>query len=111
MIRPPPRSTLFPYTTLFRSIQDAVFHKWPAVSDAHFADAPVRQVGHAHKAFKRERAVRRGQFVHVVDFAVGRSTPMKRYAIPGREPFFAVTAGGDGRRRRLARRGGRFGSA
>src|SRR3712207_9102186 len=24
MIRPPPRSTLFPYTTLFRSVEDAV---------------------------------------------------------------------------------------
>src|SRR5207248_4914849 len=24
MIRPPPRSTLFPYTTLFRSLRDAV---------------------------------------------------------------------------------------
>src|SRR5438309_5061237 len=25
MIRPPPRSTLFPYTTLFRSVQDAAW--------------------------------------------------------------------------------------
>src|SRR5690625_7479355 len=25
MIPPPPRSTLFPYTTLFRSVQEAVF--------------------------------------------------------------------------------------
>src|SRR5262252_7793010 len=28
MIRRPPRSTLFPYTTLFRSIR---FHKWPVL--------------------------------------------------------------------------------
>src|SRR3989454_5670965 len=39
MIRRPPRSTLFPYTTLFRSLHDqlsdaaAVEHAWPAVGD------------------------------------------------------------------------------
>src|SRR5689334_24000976 len=27
MIRPPPRSTLFPYTTLFRSLQHIVLHE------------------------------------------------------------------------------------
>src|SRR5438094_6494413 len=27
MIRPPPRSTLFPYTTLFRSLLDGVDHR------------------------------------------------------------------------------------
>src|SRR2546421_9791988 len=27
MIRRPPRSTLFPYTTLFRSVEDAVVHQ------------------------------------------------------------------------------------
>src|SRR3712207_6880492 len=33
MIRRPPRSTLFPYTTLFRSIRDAVFdHRHPVRS-------------------------------------------------------------------------------
>src|SRR5688572_31222579 len=35
MIRPPPRSTLFPYTTLFRSpvalLPGAVFHAWSAM--------------------------------------------------------------------------------
>src|SRR5258708_16995299 len=30
MIRRPPRSTLFPYTTLFRSRQSAHFQKWRA---------------------------------------------------------------------------------
>src|SRR3712207_7577693 len=30
MIRRPPRSTLFPYTTLFRSLKDALqAHSWP----------------------------------------------------------------------------------
>src|SRR3989440_10766643 len=30
MIRRPPRSTLFPYTTLFRSIMDLHFRRWPS---------------------------------------------------------------------------------
>src|ERR1035438_7773053 len=39
MIRRPPRSTLFPYTTLFRSILNAV--KNPRISPLHF-DSPER---------------------------------------------------------------------
>src|SRR2546429_9281016 len=39
MIRRPPRSTLFPYTTLFRSLEDAcgelLGHTWARVRDAH----------------------------------------------------------------------------
>src|SRR3712207_7501847 len=31
MIRRPPRSTLFPYTTLFRSYQDGLFPTWKHV--------------------------------------------------------------------------------
>src|SRR5690242_20831883 len=34
MIRPPPRSTLFPYTTLFRSCDDAAGHGGAARVDA-----------------------------------------------------------------------------
>src|SRR5258706_3260826 len=34
MIRRPPRSTLFPYTTLFRSAHEAV---WESISRCHFA--------------------------------------------------------------------------
>src|SRR2546427_4458917 len=34
MIRRPPRSTLFPYTTLFRSEQDKSFMETPAVASA-----------------------------------------------------------------------------
>src|SRR2546430_12816626 len=36
MIRRPPRSTLFPYTTLFRS---TAFRKWPPPLDARFHSA------------------------------------------------------------------------
>src|SRR2546422_3215286 len=37
MIRRPPRSTLFPYTTLFRSRHDAADHVLCVVSDEYFA--------------------------------------------------------------------------
>src|SRR2546430_13752460 len=40
MIRRPPRSTLFPYTTLFRSVGDRVFFANVA-ADTDFLDAPV----------------------------------------------------------------------
>src|SRR2546427_7431363 len=37
MIRRPPRSTLFPYTTLFRSRRDAAGPGLPAPAEPHFA--------------------------------------------------------------------------
>src|SRR3712207_7603133 len=49
MIRRPPRSTLFPYTTLFRSVDDA-----QALDAVHpqlrVDDRAVRAVGRAHPA-------------------------------------------------------------
>src|SRR3712207_6887292 len=41
MIRRPPRSTLFPYTTLFRSGGDAEVHPRVRVGDRIVADDPV----------------------------------------------------------------------
>src|SRR5438876_6765185 len=38
MIRRPPRSTLFPYTTLFRSPKAAAAHRRPGERHAHLAD-------------------------------------------------------------------------
>src|ERR1051326_2680904 len=45
MIRRPPRSTLFPYTTLFRSAQDRPHEKWSHRGWKHGLDtcAPPRQ--------------------------------------------------------------------
>src|SRR5258708_10988118 len=42
MIRRPPRSTLFPYTTLFRSIMDSAHHVFRAGS-ATYVGEPVEQ--------------------------------------------------------------------
>src|SRR3712207_7242921 len=51
MIRRPPRSTLFPYTTLFRSIVPAhrgLHHSHARPRDLH-ADAVARHDGHARR--------------------------------------------------------------
>src|SRR5256885_5087988 len=40
MIRRPPRSTLFPYTTLFRSVADAMNPVWDAFKAAHNGQWP-----------------------------------------------------------------------
>src|ERR1044072_8349913 len=46
MIRRPPRSTLFPYTTLFRSLYETGFnHFWNAPSERHGGDLVFMQ-GH-----------------------------------------------------------------
>src|ERR1044072_2161809 len=50
MIRRPPRSTLFPYTTLFRSYEDTiVLRSIPLVSTCEHHLAPI--TGHAHVAY------------------------------------------------------------
>src|SRR2546425_12426551 len=49
MIRRPPRSTLFPYTTLFRSVVRAVSYEREVVHDALGGDAEaVARVGLVH---------------------------------------------------------------
>src|SRR3989475_5942183 len=50
MIRRPPRSTLFPYTTLFRSLADALRRRGPyGASEALAIAEPILQaLGHAH---------------------------------------------------------------
>src|SRR5438270_5282044 len=56
MIRPPPRSTLFPYTTLFRSI--ASHRKWPEPSSprfGHSSQGPRAQLSPPGRAAARKR--------------------------------------------------------
>src|SRR2546430_3450013 len=52
MIRRPPRSTLFPYTTLFRSQQPAVAHDRDPITQA---EGLVHVVGHEHEDRKSTR--------------------------------------------------------
>src|SRR2546427_8244707 len=55
MIRRPPRSTLFPYTTLFRS--DVLFQQVQSVAEAvHDGQVVVdHEVGHRVQAVRRDR--------------------------------------------------------
>src|SRR5438876_9207563 len=46
MIRRPPRSTLFPYTTLFRSVVD---HKRPGVEQLHRGAAEEQSAGEGRR--------------------------------------------------------------
>src|SRR3712207_8076259 len=57
MIRRPPRSTLFPYTTLFRSVHEVVRHREREVA-ADRARFGVRRVRRADRgARRRDRAL------------------------------------------------------
>src|SRR5256885_13050294 len=59
MIRRPPRSTLFPYTTLFRSLDDAaVAVAWPAGFN-HIDDAPGSRRHDADAVGQHRRLVER----------------------------------------------------
>src|SRR5439155_12295455 len=58
MIRRPPRSTLFPYTTLFRSLRSTSLHR--QADDDRYADFPSslarQRGGHARRARSRPRS-------------------------------------------------------
>src|SRR2546429_5845119 len=55
MIRRPPRSTLFPYTTLFRSRRVPVAHLAPVL--AQRADLEIEHAGNVHESVGPLRAV------------------------------------------------------
>src|SRR3712207_7378690 len=56
MIRRPPRSTLFPYTTLFRSVQESFRQRpsWAEISAPDIADRVARLVDHARSRRSEE---------------------------------------------------------
>src|SRR5438876_8882360 len=56
MLRPPPRSTLFPYTTLFRSLEGA-----PRADRPSAADARQQARGNRRSARRRHRRRHRPQ--------------------------------------------------
>src|SRR2546428_10226837 len=66
MIRRPPRSTLFPYTTLFRSPTGATSSKpeTTAIASRSAADrnAPYRDRGYPHD--RRSQSFLRGRIIH-----------------------------------------------
>src|SRR5437660_3606368 len=79
MIRPPPRSTLFPYTTLFRSVMDLFASR--EIDEIDAARAPQRD------APARRRDVRRVLAIELGDVqAVGRQRGARRQADAERRP-------------------------
>src|SRR5258708_2624454 len=70
-----------------RKVDDAIVDEGAAVGDAHNRGLAIVQVGDANHGFKWQRAVRRGEFIHVVDLAVRSMPPVKRHAIPGSEIY------------------------
>src|SRR3712207_7439246 len=72
MIRRPPRSTLFPYTTLFRSVQPQVGPDLPTVGDR---EGVLRREG-------RERQSRRGATHDRAQDGIGGGVEEQRH--PGR---------------------------
>src|SRR6266700_4191688 len=57
MIRRPPRSTLFPYTTLFRSAGGLLYYVQPHVPGGSLRDRLVRSEEHTSELQSREKLV------------------------------------------------------
>src|SRR5438445_77816 len=76
-----------------RKIDNAIVHKRSAVRDANNGGFAVAHIGDPHHRLERQRAMRRREFIHVVDLAVGSAPPVKRRSIPGRISFFRVADG------------------
>src|SRR3712207_8556688 len=58
MIRRPPRSTLFPYTTLFRSGHDRDLERCRAIGEGELALAQLKKVAQADAEFDRLEGLR-----------------------------------------------------
>src|SRR2546430_13521001 len=71
MIRRPPRSTLFPYTTLFRSLRD---HLWTSTSSNFFARIPGRWWAFLHTVHRNRRWIRFVGFSRPSGFGDRKST-------------------------------------
>src|SRR3712207_7991403 len=57
MIRRPPRSTLFPYTTLFRSRRGSYAPRWPGGARSAIRPSPISSASCA----RRKRSIRRSE--------------------------------------------------
>src|SRR5688572_32397531 len=68
MTRPPPRSTLFPYTTLFRSLLDLELARRRLFDDALLLEEAEKDLQRSHLAADRRVAVRTA--AHLVEIGL-----------------------------------------
>jgi len=75
MIRRPPRSTLFPYTTLFRSFLDTRLGKvWARVDTPNIASIRVlEKLGLRREAVMRQCHVRHGELIDLAVYVLLRT--------------------------------------
>ena len=66
-----------------RQIDDAIARVWPTIVDADHDGPAIIEIGHPRIDRQRQRGMRRGETVHIVDFAIGRAAPMEHFAVPG----------------------------
>src|SRR5260370_27806820 len=71
-------------------MDDGIVDERTAVGDAYIRGFAVAQVCDAHQGVKWQRAMRRRELVHVVDFAVGSAASVKGNAVPGGIALFGV---------------------
>ena len=69
-------------------VDDAVAYKGTAIINADVDGFVVIEIYNMHESAEGQRAVRGGELLHVVDFAVGSRTPVIRMAIPTRDSDF-----------------------
>ncbi len=92
-----------------REIDDAVCDEGAAIVDADFGLHAVSEIRDANQRTEGQRAVRGGECVHVVDFAVRRAMAVEGNAIPRCHALFHILPGDRGLRldgRRRSRRSG-----
>lgn len=84
-----------------REVDDTAVHERPAVVDAHAHREIVREIAHLDYRSERHRAMRGGELLHIVDFAVRSPSPVIRIPVPARDPHLFVAD--------MRHRGGRAG--
>src|SRR5258708_25033913 len=74
MIRRPPRSTLFPYTTLFRSIDEILRHAlgetWPAHQHPNFCSEAAQEDGGLPSRVADRKSTRLNSSHQIMSYAV-----------------------------------------
>src|SRR5690348_9212685 len=83
-----PRRAGLPYIHCFRSSERKVEHpfadEWPAIGDAHNGRGAGLCVRDAHDTIQRQRAMRGGHLIHVINFAIRAAPIVVWRAVPAR---------------------------